>query len=84
MWNTEQGFCSKVAKTWKHCQGKPGTHISLCLQIIVIAFLEEMIQKSDQVPEGNMYDTWKVSLDELIILSIFKTYKIISLLKSKS
>lgn len=50
----------------------------------MIAFLEEMIQKSDQVPEGNMYDTWKVSLDELIILSIFKTYKIISLLKSKS
>lgn len=44
IWNTEQGFSSKVAKTWKHCQGKLGTCVSLCLQIIVNTFLEEIIE----------------------------------------
>lgn len=46
----------------------------------------DSVQQSYQVPEGNIYDTWEVRLDELIILSIFKPYETenISLLKSKS
>lgn len=44
------------------------------------------VQQSYQVPEGNLYHIWEVSLDELIILSIFKPYETenISLLKSMS
>lgn len=52
------------------------------------AFLEDMFQRniSYQVPEGNMYDIWEVSLDELLIPPVFKPYETEnkSLLKSKS